>query len=708
MSLALVPVVEKHQSTVFFKILHQNLDGVQELRTFGPEGDSSAAKKLRSQANRLRDFVPVKNGVCDPKRIQRFLAGCEKAKRGAFCRVALRSQAALKDRKGDATHCQSLPAFFLDVDFKHLGEAETRKRIAAVPLPPSMMVESGGGLHPYWILAQPFYLKSEMAEAKRWLRHIAASVADVVDESVSEPARVLRIPGSHKFKPEYGEPRLVTLSVYEPERVYSLDQLRDTWGEPAQRDAETPHANDGPFQIPEHVDLGDRHTVLYLYLRSQKAKGVGLEEALTHCRALNEQKCHPPIATADLDSYLRRVWNQKNAPGFQDRGMFKRDKKTRAILAKNQHNVRLALEKLEVSIRFDTFNKKMCITYPDRHFSNHRYEDMQRNKVWLDVDKAFHFQIPNDFFDVIVAVLADDRSFNPVLEYLEGLTWDGVKRIDEWLMAYASAEDLGEYTRAVSRLLLMAAAARIYVPGCKFDEMVVLESGQGTGKSSLLRTLCPNPAWFTDDLQLNLDAKRVIENTGGKWIIEASELSGMHASKVEHLKSMISRQVDGPVRMAYARLSVTDPRRFVLVGTTNSHVYLEDPTGNRRFWPIRVGDVLLEELARDRDQLWAEAVSVLKNYMKPVGNKWELDGEAIRLHKSLYGAAEEEQLERQTEDPWESILAEAFSTEDVRVATQDVFTVLGLTVDKQNMQSCALGFSWTLDCERVLAGGVSR
>ena len=234
---------------------------------------------------------------------------------------------------------------------------------------------------------------------------------------------------------------------------------------------------------------------------------------------------------------------------------------------------------------------------------------MQRNKVWLDIDKAFHAQIPNDFFDVIVAVLADDRSFNPVLEYLDGLTWDGVKRIDEWLLAYAHAEDLGDYTRAVSRLLLLAAVARIYVPGCKFDEMVVLESAQGTGKSSLLRTLCPNPEWFTDDLQLNLDAKQVIENTGGKWFIEASELSGMHASKVEHLKSMISRQVDGPVRMAYARLSVTEPRRFVLVGTTNSHVYLEDPTGNRRFWPIRVGDILLPELARDRDQLWAEAVS---------------------------------------------------------------------------------------------------
>ena len=216
MSLSIVvPVVERHPSTVFFKTLHQDLDGVQELRTFAPDGDSPAAKKLRTEANRLRDFVPVKDGVCDPKRIQRFLDGCEKAKLGAFFGVALRSQASLKSRKGDAAHCQTLACLFVDADDKHLGEEETRRRIDACPLPPSIIVESGAGLHVYWMLKQPFYLKNEMKDAKRWLRHIAASVADVADESVSEPARVLRIPGSWNHK--YDPPRPVTLQRPEQE-----------------------------------------------------------------------------------------------------------------------------------------------------------------------------------------------------------------------------------------------------------------------------------------------------------------------------------------------------------------------------------------------------------------------------------------------------------------------------------------------------------
>ena len=208
MTLSTVPVVKPQPFVPFLKTLHQNRDGVQEFRTFGPEGDDEVAKKLRREANRLRDFVPVKKGVCDEKRIQRFLDGCEKAKLGAFFGVALRSQESLKSRKGDAAHCQTLSALFCDADFKHLGEDETRRRINACPLPPTIIVESGAGLHVYWMLKQPFYLRKEMTEARRWLRHIAASVADVVDESVSEPARVLRIPGSYNYK--YDPPRPVT------------------------------------------------------------------------------------------------------------------------------------------------------------------------------------------------------------------------------------------------------------------------------------------------------------------------------------------------------------------------------------------------------------------------------------------------------------------------------------------------------------------
>ena len=227
--------------------------------------------------------------------------------------MALRSQAAIKDRKGGAAYCQALPTFFLDADFKHLGEDETIHRINSTPLAPSMVVESGGGLHPYWILhaSSVFYLKRELPAAKLWLRHIASSVADVVDESVSEPARVLRIPGSYNFK--YDPPRLVTLSLH-TDQVYALTDIQKAWGEP--KTPEASKSESSTFTVPKTIPQGDRHTLLYRFLRSQKARDVPLDVALVGCHALNEEKCEPPIARAELEGYLRRVWEQANTPDF--------------------------------------------------------------------------------------------------------------------------------------------------------------------------------------------------------------------------------------------------------------------------------------------------------------------------------------------------------------------------------------------------------
>lgn len=191
-----------NQAEHFFQLLYQGQSGVLELRTFD-----------HPDANKLRAFIAVKEGAFDFTRVQRFLTETEDRKLGAFFGVALRTSASLKTGKGDAAHCQTLTTLFVDADFKHLGEEETRKGIAAFPMSPSLIVHSGGGLHPYWLLSYPIFLQGTggMAKAKKLLKHLAASVASVVDESVSEPARVLRIPGSFNFKKHYETPRPVVL-----------------------------------------------------------------------------------------------------------------------------------------------------------------------------------------------------------------------------------------------------------------------------------------------------------------------------------------------------------------------------------------------------------------------------------------------------------------------------------------------------------------
>jgi predicted P-loop ATPase len=195
---------------------------------------------------------------------------------------------------------------------------------------------------------------------------------------------------------------------------------------------------------------------------------------------------------------------------------------------------------------------------------------------------------------------------------------------------YGGGEDT-EYIRAVSALMLIAAVRRVRSPGCKFDEMVVIEQEtQGTEKFTMLATLAGCEDWFLDDLPLNIHGKEVIESLRGRWIVEAAELSGMRRADIEHLKSFLSRQIDR-ARMAFGHFVLEVPRQCIIVGTTNVVEYLKDTSGNRRFWPVRIQQFKIAALRHVRDQLWAEAAAR------------EAAGASIRLDPKLWPKAAEEQ-----------------------------------------------------------------
>ena len=248
-------------------------------------------------------------------------------------------------------------------------------------------------------------------------------------------------------------------------------------------------------------------------------------------------------------------------------------------------NIRVALVKLNVTLRYDLFaDHALMYGLPDL---GPVLDDAAMTRLRLTIESRWRFLPGKDIFYDVVGDMARLNSFHPVREYLDGLSWDGVPRLDKWLTTYGGAEDT-KYTNAVGSLLCIAAVRRVRQPGCKFDEMVVLESPtQGTEKSTTLATLAVYPSWFSDDLPLNIKGKEVIEALRGRWIMEAAELSGMSKSTIEHLKAFLSRQVDR-ARMAWGHIPAEVPRECVIVGTTNHEVYLKDTTGNRRYWPVRV------------------------------------------------------------------------------------------------------------------------
>lgn len=296
--------------------------------------------------------------------------------------------------------------------------------------------------------------------------------------------------------------------------------------------------------------------------------------------------------------------------------------------------------------------------------------DEAMTRLRLEAEAQFRLKVGKDAFYDIVRDDGQRRRFHPVREYLNGLVWDGIPRIDTWLSTYGGAEKDSDYVKAVSAIVLLAAVRRVRQPGVKFDEMLILESPQGKNKSTALRILATREDWFSDDLPLYQDAQKVIERIAGVWIVEAAELNGMKKGDVEHFKALLSRRVDR-ARMAYARTPIDVPRQNIFIGTSNSQNYLRDPTGNRRVWPVVVGNFNLDGLERDVDQLWAEAATR------------EAQGESIRLHEDLWGVAAEKQDERRVEDPFVELLGAAFGDLSGKVKAADVWTALDIAPEKR-------------------------
>ncbi|MGA8150344.1 MAG: VapE domain-containing protein [Terriglobales bacterium] len=238
--------------------------------------------------------------------------------------------------------------------------------------------------------------------------------------------------------------------------------------------------------------------------------------------------------------------------------------------------------------------------------------------------------------------VADENRFHPVRSYLGNLTWDEVPRIEHWLSTYLGVPN-DEFTQAVGKAWLVSGVARIFQPGCQADYTLLLEGPQGVRKSSALRVLAGDE-WFTDHIATDFSNKDARESLRGIWICELSELASTRRSTVESVKSFLSCRVDH-YRPPYGHTSINVPRQNVFAASTNDAQPLCDATGNRRFWPVRLGGIDVDEVRQDRDQLWAEAVKCYR-----AGEPWWL------TTTELNAQAEAEQSQRYEGDSWDDVI----------------------------------------------------
>lgn len=282
------------------------------------------------------------------------------------------------------------------------------------------------------------------------------------------------------------------------------------------------------------------------------------------------------------------------------------------------------------------------------------WNSADEKRRWDDVDDASFYRYMEVFYgitgreklDMGLLIVSAQNKINDVKRYLQGLRWDGVKRLDTLLPDYLGAED-NAYTRAVMRKSLCAAVARAVVGGVKFDCMPIFTGAQGIGKSTFLATL--GKEWFSDSLT-TFEGKEAAELIQGTWINEVGELTAMTKQETSAVKQFLSKQ-DDIYRAAYGRRTQKYPRRCVFFGTSNDDEFLKDATGNRRFWPVDVGiyaakKSVWNDLPREVDQIWAEAYTY-----------WVL-GEPLYLSKEVEALAEDQQEKHREASGKEGIIRE--------------------------------------------------
>jgi hypothetical protein len=605
--------------------------------------------------------------------------------------VGLRGERLQKGR-GEARDVIALPGLYVEIDIKHpVHKAqnlpstidEARQLITeAIPLPPTMFIDSGHGLHAHWLWRELWLLESEaereaaatlLLQFQRTIQATAKLHGWHVD-GTADLARVLRIPG--------------TLNRKDPKHVLPVTIIED----------DIDHRYN-PSDVTEHLIAIDEttyhHTTGDAYagelppveLHTLKIP-TWLKTLIKYAEDVNAAKPYPSRSEALFDAVKGLL-----KAGIDDQVIMsllldsrhavseKPLEKGRAWLADEVARARAKLNgyrptatsALEPDIS-DADNAHQGSEQHDEpddapqqsqeppaqrwiRNEHRRPISCQHNAlVWL-AKHGYESRIAMDAFRQVITIDGDGLSdelvidmvrqmeantmmnwaevhvrhaiinvgsrhtFSSVKRWLDSLVWDHKNRLWRFFTDTYGAE-LTDYSDACAKVMFLSAVARAYQPGCKADVMVVLIGEQGIGKSQGIEKLVPEQAWYTDDLGGDLSDRRAGEGLQGKWLIEFSEFARINRATLEMVKSYLSRRVDH-YRPAYGKMAKDFPRQCIFIGTTNNPIPLQD-IENRRFMPIRCPNILVDIAPKDRDQLWAEAVARYKQ-----GENWWVTDRAL-------------------------------------------------------------------------------
>ena len=289
--------------------------------------------------------------------------------------------------------------------------------------------------------------------------------------------------------------------------------------------------------------------------------------------------------------------------------------------------------------------------YQDRPLKD---TDYTRIKIWMK--EHYNAKFTTQSIIESVNYIAEVNGKNPLIDWLGETTWDGVSRMDEWLVRACGAQDT-KLTREIGRRWLVQCIARAMEPGCKADCVLILVGPQGARKSTTFRILA-SPEYFCDT-PMDIGSTNAYMQIHRAWIYEVAELDSIRRARNSSTKAFLSAQED-TFRPPYGHNAVTWKRHTVFCGTTNKAEFITDETGSRRYWPIQVGTIDPEWTTKNRAQLWAEAVVAYKN-----GERWYLENDS-------QAELNEQSAEFRQFDPWQEVIERYIRANGANLSTTDL------------------------------------
>lgn len=379
---------------------------------------------------------------------------------------------------------------------------------------------------------------------------------------------------------------------------------------------------------------------------------------------------------------------------------FKRDKKGKIEATMENCNVALRASSFcGIEIRFDQFRDEIMFA-AEGTSDWQAFADADYSRLRIRLEKQGFKPIGREMIRDVVLLVADENPFDSAIEWLSGLQWDGVPRIDGFLVDYFGAE-ASEYITSVSRYLWTAMAGRVMAPGIKADMVPILVGRQGAGKSSGVAAISPAPDFFAE-VSFHEREDDLARKMRGRLVAEIGELRGLHTRELEHIKAFITRTHENWIPK-YREFAVTFPRRLVFIGTTNQEEFLADETGNRRWLPVKVDGADVEAIERDRLQLWAEA-----------RGSFEATGIAFREAERLAKDVHEDHM---IKDSWADVVSNWLDETDILSGEinreKKILSAMEVLIDALNFDKKQIGRREELRIAKVLKAlgyerGVSR